>query len=184
MKVTFILAIGLCSSACNSMTSDRSESTPEMMQPDWTGIGIERLPVKFGQIIKINTDSVGLSAVVLDFDHDEGGHWIGVCFIDQNRLFGRQIPSGMINTKCLDLLDLTYIQIDALTDYEVLETIEVDRTQVGIGSISPVTNVSEILWDFEWGMEQRGKEQTPCDKGLLDLNPVRECFFDIEKIKN
>ena len=140
--------------------------------------------MKFGQILKFNSDSTEITAIVLDFSTDEGGQWFGVSFIDQNRLFGRQIPSGLINTKCLDLLDLTYIQRDALIDFEVLETISVNKEKVGVGSQSPATNISEIKRDFDRGIEQRKKEQTPCDKGLTDLNPVRECYFDIKKIKN
>ena len=166
------------------MTRPSSESIPEMMQLNWTGLAIESFPVKFGQILKFNSDSTEITAIVLDFSTDEGGQWFGVSFIDQNRLFGRQIPSGLINTKCLDLLDLTYIQRDALIDFEVLETISVNKEKVGVGSQSPATNISEIKRDFDRGIEQRKKEQTPCDKGLTDLNPVRECYFDIKKIKN
>jgi len=166
------------------MTTTFSESIPEMMQPNWKGINIESFPVKFGQILKFDIDSAKITAVVLDFSEDEGGQWIGVSFIDQNRLFGRQIPSGMINTKCLDLLNLTYIKKDALTDYEVVETITVNKTKVGIGSQSTATSFFEIKRDFDRGIKQRKKEQTPCNKGLTDLNPVRECFFEIEKIKN
>ncbi|MCB9262462.1 MAG: hypothetical protein H6607_08825 [Flavobacteriales bacterium] len=166
------------------MTTNSSESIPEMMQPNWTGLDIDSFPVKFGQILKFNNDSAEITAIVLDFSEDEGGQWVGVTFIDQNRLFGRQIPSGLINTKCLDLLDVTYIQRDGLIDFEVLETITVNKRKVGIGSQSPATNYLEIKRDFERGIEQRKKEQTPCDKGLTDLNPVRECYFDIKTIKN
>jgi hypothetical protein len=183
-RIAFILTIGLLISSCSNMTTTSTESIPEMMQPNWTGLDIDSFPVKFGQILKFDNDSAEIKAIVLDFSEDEGGQWIGVTFIDQNRLFGRQIPSGLINTKCLDLLDLTYIQRDALIDFEVLETIAVNKTKVGIGSQSPATNFSEIIRDFDWGIQQRKKEQTPCDKGLTDLNPVRERYFDIEKINN
>ncbi len=183
-RIAFILTIGLLISSCNNMPSNSSNSIPAMMQPDWTGLELERFPVKFGQILKFGKDSSELKAVVLDFSEDEGGQWIGVSFIDKNQLFGRQIPSGMINKKCLDLLDLTYINKGALNDYEVVETIAVNKTKVGIGSQSPATSFSEIKRDFDRGIEQRKKEQTLCDQGLTDLNPVRECYFDIEKIKN
>lgn len=166
------------------MTSNSSESIPEIMQLNWTGLEIESFPVKFGQILNFDNESTEIKAVVLDFSEDEGGQWIGVSFIDQNRLFGRQIPSGMISIKCFDLLDLTYIKKEALIDYEVVETIAINKTKVGIGSQSTATNFSEIKRDFDRGIEQRKKKQTPCDKGLTDLNPVRECYFDIEKIKN
>jgi len=183
-RVAFILTLGLLISGCYNMTSNSTESIPEMMQPNWTGIDIENLPVKFGQIIKFDNDSLTLNAIVLDFSEDEGGQWIGICFIDSNRLFGRQIPNGMINTTCLDLLDLTYIQKDSLLDYEIVETVRVNKTKIGIGSQSTATNFDEIKRDFNWGIEQRKKEQTPCDEEITALNPVRECYFDLEKIKN
>ncbi len=184
IRITFILTFGLLISSCNNTTTAPSKSIPEMMQPNWAELDIESFPVKFGQILRFNSDSAEITAIVLDFSEDEGGQWIGVSFIDNNRLFGRQIPSGILNTQCLDLLDLTYIQRDALIDFEVVETIAVNKTKVGIGSQSPATNISEIKRNFNRGIEQRKKEQTPCDKGLTDLNPVRECYFDIEKIKN
>jgi hypothetical protein len=182
-RIAFILTFGLLISSCNNMTTTSLESIPEVMQPNWTGLDIESFPVKFGQILKFENDSSEIRGIVLDFSEDEGGQWIGVSFIDQNRLFGRQIPSGMIYTKCLDLLDLTYIQREALIDFEVLEVITVNKSKVGIGSQSTATSFVEIKRDFDRGIEQRKKEQTPCDKGLTDLNPVRECYFEIEKIK-
>lgn len=166
------------------MTKNSSKSIPEMMQPNWRGLNIDSFAVKFGQILQFDSDSAKITAIVLDFGEDDGWQWIGVSFIDQNGLFGRQIPSGLINTKCIDLLDLTYVRKDALPDYEVVEIISVNKTKVGIGSRSTATTLSEIKRDFDRGIEQRKKEQTPCDKGLTDLNPVRECYFDIEKIKN
>ncbi len=183
-RITFILTIGLLISSCNNKTTTLSESIPEMMQPNWTELDIESFPVKFGQILKFDNDSAEITAIVLDFSDDEGGEWIGVSFIDQNRLFGRQIPNGLNNMKCLDLLDLTYIQRAALIDFEVLETISVNKAKIGIGGRSPATNFIEIKRNYNWGIEQRKKEQTPCDKALTELNPVNECYFEIEKVKN
>ena len=48
------------------MTTTSSESIPEMMQPNWTGLDIESFPVKFGQILKFDNDSVEITAIVLD----------------------------------------------------------------------------------------------------------------------
>jgi len=166
------------------MTSNSSDSIPENMQPNWTGIDIDKIPVRFGQALKFKNDSLDLTAVILDFDEDEGGKWVGLCFIDRDKLFGRQIPKGMINTTCLDLLDLTYIQIDGLHDFEIVETLNLNKNKIGIGSISTAKNLTELARDFNDGIEQRKKEQTPCNKGLTNFNPVRECYYDIGKIKN
>ncbi len=154
------------------------------MQPDWTGIRIEEFPVKFGHILKFERDSLKITAIVLDFDEEEDSKWIGVCFFHENRLFGRQIPSGLINTSCLDLLDITYINADLFLNYEIEATHKLDKTKIGIGSQSPVTSFDEIIRDFNWGLERRKIEQTACNRGLFDLNPVRECYFDLQKIKD
>ncbi len=66
--------------------------------------------------------------------------------------------------------------------YEIIETINVDRDKVGIEATRGATNFTEIKRCYDWGIEQRKKEQSPCDKGLTDLNPVRECYFSPKKI--
>ena len=181
-KIGYILVIGFLVLSCNN--KNLNNSIPENMQPDWTGISLDNIPVKFGQILQFNQDSIKLTAIVLDFDEDEDGKWIGLCFLDNNRLFGRQIPSGLINTTCLDLLDFSYLQIDGLKNFNVIQTVSINKEKIGVGAISPVRNLTELERDFKHGIAQRKKEQTPCDQGLTDLNPVRECYFEIEKIKN
>lgn len=179
-KIEYILVIAFFIFSCNNISL--KNSIPENMQPDWTGISLDNIPVKFGQILQFNKDSIQLTAIVLDFDEDEGGKWIGLCFIDNNRLFGRQIPSGLINTTCLDLLDFSYLHIDGLKNFNVIQTENVNKEKIGVGAISPVLNLAELDRDFKRGIAQREKEQTPCDQGLADLYPVRECYFEIEKI--
>ena len=166
------------------MTLNSKDSIPEIMRPNWTGIKIENFSVKFGHIIKFESDSIELEAIVLDFSEDEDGQWVGVCFINDNQLFGRQIPNGMVSATCLDLLDLTYIQINTLVDYTIIDSLKLNKSKIGIGSRSPVTGFSEIKRDFERGIKQREKKQTPCEKKITDLNPVRECYFNIGEIKN
>jgi hypothetical protein len=155
---------------------------PADMAPNWAGMDIDTLPVKFGQILKFEQDSFALNAIVLNFSKDEGGIWIGLCFIENNKLFGRQIPNGLINTTCLDLLDLAYLNLGGLKHYKITGELTVDRNNVGIGSDWPAENFNDLKNAFDFGIEQRKKKQTPCEKGLTDLNPVRECYFDMEKI--
>jgi len=183
-RILILIAFGLLMFGCNSQTVKTVEQVPVDMLPDWKGIDTDKLPVKFGQILKFEKDSNIINAIVLDFDKDEGGIWIGLCLINENRLFGRQIPSGLINTKCLDLLDLTYLSLEGLGQYQVVANLTIDKYKVGIGSISPVSDFDGLKGTFDYGIEQRKKEQTPYNKGLTDLNPVRECYFEIGKIEN
>lgn len=179
-----IFVFGLLFFGCNTQIVDNDEQIPIEMQPDWKGFEIHKLPVKFGQILQFKIDSIIINAVVIDFDKDEGGIWIGLCFINNNKLFGRQIPNGLINTKCLDLLDLAYLNINGLEEYQIVDNLKIDKNKVGIGSSSPVSDLLALKRTFDYGIEQRKKEQVPYNKGLTDLNPVRECYFEIVKIIN
>ncbi|WP_207531814.1 hypothetical protein [Desertivirga arenae] len=168
---------------CNNRTPKTFEEIPIEMQPDWKGIDISELPVKFGQILRFKKDSNVIDAIIVDFDKDERGIWIGLCFINKTKLFGRQIPSAWISSQCLNLLDLAYLNTDGLKQYEVISQIKVDRGKVGIGSITPVSNVNELMVEYENGIKQRKKKQTPCNEELTDEKSVRECYFDVETIK-
>ncbi len=140
------------------------------------------MALQFGQLIKFEIDNQEVKAIVLDFDQDDEGIWYGMCFLNQNKLFGRQIPSGLINTTCVDLLDLTYLHNKALKSYEVVEQYDIDTIQVGIGSLTPVKDHIELLRDYKAGLEQRNKVQTPCNEDISGLNPVRECYFELKKV--
>ncbi len=168
---------------CNHLTSETTEGIPTEMKPDWKGIDLNEMPVKFGQILRFEKDSNVINAIALDFDKDEGGIWIGLCFINKTNIFGRQIPSGWINTKCLDLLDLQYLNNEGLKQYQIIDQIKVNRDKVGIGLITPVSNVEDLMLEYKRGIEQRKKKQTSCDEGLIDEESVRECYFNVKKIE-
>lgn len=37
--------------------------------------------------------------------------------------------------------------------------------------------------DYNLGIENRRKIQTPCAEKLLELNPVNECYINLKKIE-
>lgn len=168
---------------CNHRIPKTAEGIPIEMQPNWQGIDIKALPVRFGQILRFKKDNRVINAIVLDFDKDEGGIWIGMCFINKAKLFGRQIPNRWINATCLDLLDLQYLNYKGLKQYQIIDNIKVDKDKVGIGSITPILNLTELMEEYNRGIEQRKKKQTPCNEGLTNEKSVRECYFDVEAIK-
>lgn len=165
-----------------SCNNQKDTSIPAIMQPEWSGIETDNLPVKFGQILNFDTKTSNISAVVIDFNSDEAGVWIGLCFSSNNQLFGRQIPNAMNNMACLDLLDLTYIRIDGLSGYSVSGHLSLDKNKIGIGSQRAEKDLSGIEESFNHGLAQRKKKQTPCNQGLYDENVVRECYFNLSKI--
>lgn len=174
-QIALILSLFLLGCSQNIGSND-------FFRPDWTGIDTAKMELKVGQVIKFEIDSQQVSAIVLDFDSDEGGVWYGMCLLNNNNLFGRQIPSGLMGADCVDLLDMTYLNHNDMEQYETVGYLNIDIKKVGIGSISPVSNYSEIFSSFTFGLKQRKKKQTPCGEGLADVNAVRECYFDIEKI--
>lgn len=159
----------------------RKESK-EFFKPEWKNVDTSKLPLKFGQIINFNINGQNIKVILLDFDKDEAGVWYGLAFINQTKIFGRQIPSGY-DKNCVDLLDLTYLNEKGLREFQILKSESIDINKVGIGSISPVNNYSEILNNYKFGIEQRKNKQTPCNEEILSTNPVRECYLNLSSIK-
>lgn len=152
------------------------------VSPNWKGIDTSQFKAKFGQVLLFEIDSTNVKGVVLDFSQDDGGKWTGVCFINENRIYGRQIPDGLFAPSCVDLIDLTYIHEEVLSNYQIENTIKVDVSKIEVGAINTAINAEEIKFLFDWGISQRLKPQTPCTEGLLDVEAVRECYFKINKI--
>ncbi|MBS2101181.1 hypothetical protein [Carboxylicivirga linearis] len=182
-RISIILILGLIAFGCNNSQPVKAP-IPELMKPDWNGIDTSVLPIKFGHCLKFNLDSIQRTAIVIDFKEEGSGIWIGLCFLNNDQIFGRQIPSSIINPDCLDLLDLSYLHINALENFQIIESYDINKDKIGIGSVSPVTSLSELNRDYLLGIEQRKKPQIPYNKNLTGINVVRECYFNIEKIKN
>lgn len=149
-----------------------------------TEINFDSLPVQLGNVIEFKIDSLIIDGIVLDFDKDEAGTWIGICFIVNNRLFGRQIPNGLINTSCEDRLDLVYINSKVFPVFTFIDSIQVNKEKIKIGSITTVSTPDAILKQFIYGRNQRTKQQTPYNEKIFDLDAVRECYFDFKMIEN
>jgi hypothetical protein len=155
----------------------------DIFRPDWSGIDTARIDFKFGDIVRLNLQEEYVDAVVLDFSQDETGIWIGFCFLYNGKLFGRQIPSGFLNRECVDLLDIVYVQQDFLTTEMIIDNLQPDINTIRLGAITAANNYSDLINAFNYGLEQRKKEPTPCDKGLTSPNSVRERYFEIVMIK-
>ena len=165
--------------SCNS--NESSMNTPEFFQPNWQEINLAEFRFKFGDKIQFEVEKQTRKGVVVDFSEDEGGKWIGICFMNRENLFGRQIPSGFTNN-CVDLLDISYLNENGFDEIEIIGKYEINKKKIGIGSMSPTSNKEELERDYQRGIEQRRKEQTECRKSVYMQNPVNECYFQINKI--
>ncbi|MBE0664024.1 MAG: hypothetical protein IH597_16330 [Bacteroidales bacterium] len=154
----------------------------DIFRPDWSGIDTAKIDFKFGDRIRLNLQDEYIDAVVLDFSQDETGLWIGFCFINDGKLFGRQIPSGLLNRECVDLFDIVYVKQEFLTTETIVDNLHIDINAIRIGAISTMNNYSDLISAFNYGLEQREKEPTPCNKGLASPNSIRERYFEIEMI--
>lgn len=165
--------------SCNS--NENSINTPDFFQPNWQEINLSEFRFKFGDKIQFEVEGQTRKGVIVDFSEDEGGKWIGICFINKENLFGRQIPSGFSNN-CVDLLDISYLNEKGFDEIEIVGKYEIDKKKIGIGSKSPTSNKEELERDYQKGIEQRIKEQTKCGESIKMLNPVNECYFQINNI--
>ncbi|MEM6804899.1 MAG: hypothetical protein AAF696_26105 [Bacteroidota bacterium] len=134
-----------------------------------------------GDYLKLNQGEIQIEALILDQRIEEGKTWLSICFLNKGKLFGRQVPNGM-KGDCADLLDLAAIQPDSLKEYELIKKIKLDQYKIHMGSFRYVFQQEELTVGYEYGLKQREKKQTPCNEFLLDLEAVRECYFDLSKI--
>ena len=160
-----------------------SNSIPEIFKPNLEGIDVKKFPVEIGNVLEFKINNLKIVAIVLSFKIEQNQKYIGLCFLNENKLFGRQIPNGMINTTCIDLLDFTYLNFKSDLKFEIIDKINVNKNEIGIGSFGFAENLNELNDAFVLGINQRKKEQTPCDKDIANINPVNECYFAIEKYK-
>lgn len=160
-----------------------NNSIPEIFKPTLNEINEKEFPVKIGNVLEFKIDNSKIIAIVLDFKIEQNQKYIGLCFLNENKLFGRQIPSGMINTTCIDLLDFSYLNIKSDLKYKIIEELIIDNEKVGIGSFGFANNLSELKNSYLFGINQRKKEQTPCDINITSTNAINECYFEVEKYK-
>jgi len=180
-----LLSMGICLLLLTSTCSSSSNNSLNQFKPNWEGIDVSTLDLQFGQEIAITINHVDVPVIVVDFNDDEAGEktWYGFCFLNKNQLFGRQIPSGFINTTCVDLLDFIYLETSLLENYCHIKYHHLDIEQISMGSIEIPNNYAALLSSYRYGLVLREKPQTPCTKDIISRTATRECYFPIEKIQ-
>jgi hypothetical protein len=180
--------------------SCKSNSSPDILRPNWQGIKTSGLVFDIGDLISIRDSNFYYAAMLLDLDSDSSGIWYGFCLtnfrdtikpdlekLDSLYLFGRQIPSGLINTQCIDCYDLTYINENGLIldrdKFSLIEHINYNPLKIFIGSNSPTMELSGLVRDYQRGIEKRKKEPDDCKTSIFKLDAVRERFFPFTMIK-
>lgn len=76
-----------------------------------------------------------------------------ICFLNRNKLFGRQIPDGIRNFDCGDdMYDLFYLNENVFK------------------------NCLRAMY------KKRKLKQTSCRESIFNANAVDECYFDLQNI--
>ena len=183
MKIIFRTLLAMLTlTSCHTKTENQPQNTPEIFLTNYGKIDDKNLKLKFGELIEFEINDQKINAVVLDIKQESNENWFGICFLNNNLLFGRKIPQG-IGGNCIYLYDLSFVNEKALNNYKILEKLKIDFTKVGFGSDSPVINQEQILRDYKYGIEQRKKKETPCEKKLELLDPTNECYFELNEIQ-
>ena len=118
----------------------------------------------------------------MDIKKEDSNYWFGICFLNGNELFGRKIPQGF-SGDCIELYDLSYVKDESLKNFIVSKNIKLNYEIISAGSDSPITDLKDIERDYNLGIKNRKKPQTPCKEKLLELSPVNECYINIKKIE-
>lgn len=172
MKFKILIIIIIFWTAGCSKRVDYSKQ-PISINPLWKELS-GQLQLSFGQHIKIGS----YNALVADISVDDGGIWYGLCFFNEQGLFGRQIPSSISTTGCINLLDIEYINERNLPTFKIIETLNIIK-QISVGKEAPATSNAELMSSYKRGLRQRTLEQIPCNEEIYDLTPIRETYFEL-----
>ena len=178
-----ILSIFIFLMSCSPENKNSSQKISETLSTNFGKIDDKNLNLKFGDLVIFEIYNQKINAIILDIKLEENEYWFGLCFIKNNQLFGRRIPQGF-GGECIELFDITYLNEKGLNNFKLINNLEINYDKVGIGSDSPVINYDEILRDYERGLENRKKSETPCKEKLKMLDPINERYIGIDKIRN
>ena len=178
----FILVI-LFLHSCSNLKNQDSSNQYDITKVDWKGIDTNKLPLKFGDKIEFNVENEKIQGIVLDFNKDEDGIWYGICFLNDNKLFGRLIPDGTRNFECGEnMYDLFNLNEKALKNYKIIYHYNVDKEKIRIGGGFPSDNFYDLKLAHNQGINKRKLKMTPCKESLFDINAIHECYFDLKTI--
>lgn len=147
--------------------------------------------MKIGDYLIFDLNDEPLHAIVIDFDQDEGGIWIRMCFINDGLLFGRLIHSQ--GSHCSDLLDFAYLNLEGLKQYLIASNYHyLNFSKIGVGSISPASSLDGLYNFYKMGLSKRNNNpplryrttQHQCNPRML-LQPERnKLLMPTKAIKN
>lgn len=139
--------------------------------------------LNFGDLLEVDLKNRKINSLVVDFVREDTNLIVGICLMNNDELFGRQIPDGLINTKCADMLDVVFIDKNSFKKFKVLKKVLLDTSKIQIGGQFPANDNTDIEMFYNLGIEKRKKEQTPCNKGIIDASSIRECYFALSKYR-
>lgn len=140
-----------------------------------------REKLSIGDYLIVNQEGTQLEALILDSYEEGGKDWLSFCFLNKGKIFGRQVPNGQ-KGDCVESLDMISMELESLKEYNTLKKFDLNMGEIKMGVATLVRTQKELIPLFEYGLKQRKKKQTPCTEFLLDLDAVRECYFEVDKI--
>lgn len=140
------------------------------------GIDLGDIPLEFGQRVRMQYELTTIRALVIDFDQFEGGIWVGMCFKKEGQLMGRKIPYGTAGTTCWDFV---YVHQDGIGEVEVIEGVNLAIEKIGVGSGSQVRTVQELQSTYEYAIDRRKEQPSPCGPGLINPDAAAERYFSL-----
>ncbi len=153
----------------------------DFFNPNWENLNLADFKLSFGDIVSIKRDYQIIKGIVLDFSEDEGGKWYGICFLENDKLFGSKIPHGFSN-KFIDLLELIYLNETVISNLQHDGNFKIDLKKIGIGSKSVTENINFYIQQYNLGINQRIKTKTSWLTKVFSLSSPRKCYFDIKEI--
>ena len=179
-QLFFVLTILI---SCNSKEhKDSNFKVPEIFYTNYKNSKTQNIKFKYGDILEFELNNRKFKGIIIDIEPENNENWIGVCFISNDKLFGRKIPDGITNN-CIELLDITYIKEQNINNFKNISTENLNFSKIGIGSKGTANNIEDMFRDYETGIQNRKTTETSCNEKFKMLDPINECYFTLQQIK-
>ena len=183
-----------------SLLSCSSDKNNDLLEANWSEIDLIDMDYKVGDYVYLKDSNYFYSGLILDFDKDSAGIWAGICFTNYKdtiepdlkslknfKLFGRQTPSGLVNTTCIDCFDLAYINESGLKNdtskVGLIGNVNYDKDKLRIGAVSPSYDLKGLINIYNIGISQRVKTPDDCKASKFKVGAITERYFPFEMIR-
>ena len=134
-----------------------------------------------GDKLVLSGENEKIQSLLLHISEEDGVKWFGICFMSEEKLFGREIPKGF-GKDTVTLFDISYLHEDIISSFEKIDHYNIVFDVFPLGSKSAFTDTDTLKDFYDFNVVQRRKKRSNRFQSMFSSNPVNECFIDVSTL--